>query len=462
MSLSTSQRPAALVTDAERGSALAIIRSLGRRGWRVIAASAAPDALGFRSRYAAARLVYPPPAEDPRGTVEALLGAAREHGADLLIPVTDDVGLPLAAARAQFAGVCRVALADDEQIALVTDKQCTLALAGELGVPVPLTRQVRTAAEADAVAEDFGWPVVVKPQVSRLVDEGSGVDVLEVTYAADRAGLLRIVGEFEERCPVLLQEYCPGEGHGVELLAYGGQPLAAFQHRRLHEVPITGGASALRQSVALDPQLYEYARRLVATLKWTGLVMVEFKVGARGPRLMEINGRIWGSLPLAVFSGMDFPARLTDLLLNGPPPLPAAPDTRYRIGVKARNLEKDIVWLLAVLVGRRRHAFLPAPGRLAALTALPGLLDPRIRTDSFTWDDPRPALAELPQIARKLLHKRGKGKGAFQSDDSRARRGGAERRPVGVYRNTPLQTPLVGSADGDAPAIAEPGQEVGL
>ncbi len=70
--------------------------------------------------------------------------------------------------------------------------------------------------------------------------------------------------------------------------------------------------------------------------------MVEFKVGPGGPHLMEINGRIWGSLPLAVFSGMDFPARLADLLLNGPPsPLPAAPDTDYRVGVKARNLEKE-------------------------------------------------------------------------------------------------------------------------
>ncbi|MCZ7539851.1 MAG: ATP-grasp domain-containing protein [Anaerolineae bacterium] len=409
-------QPAALVTDAERGSALAIIRSLGRRGWRVIAASAAPDAPGFRSRYAAARVVYPSPVDDPRGATAALLGAARAHGVDLLIPVTDDVGLPLAAARAQFAGVCRVAMAGDEQIALVTDKQRTLALAEELGVPVPLTRQVRTAAEADAVAGDFGWPVVVKPQVSRLVDEGSGVDVLEVTYAADRDDLLRVVGQFEGRCPVLLQEYCPGEGHGVELLAYEGKPLAAFQHKRLHEVPVTGGASALRQSVALDPQLYEYARRLIAALKWTGLIMVEFKVGARGPRLMEINGRIWGSLPLAVFSGMDFPARLADLLLNGPPSLSAAPDTNYRIGVKARNLEKDIVWTLAVLAGRRHHPFLPAPGRWAALAALPGLLDPRTRTDSFAWDDPRPALAELPQIARKLLRKRGKGREAGQGN----------------------------------------------
>lgn len=399
-------QPTVLVTDTERGSALAIIRSLGRRGWRVIAASGQQDSLGFRSRYVAERLVYPTSWHDPQKMVSTLLEAVRSQGVDLLIPVTDEVLLPLAAARNQFAGLCQVAIPDDAQLATVADKWQTLTLARELDVPVPPSYLVETVAEAHALAGEFSWPVVLKPQRSRLVEPQGGVDVLEVAYAASAADLVRVMSRFEGRCAVLLQEYCPGAGHGVELLAYQGHPIAAFQHQRLHEVPITGGASSLRQSVALDPTLYEYARRLVAALKWTGLIMVEFKVGPKGPQLMEINGRIWGSLPLAVFSGMDFPLRLAELLLYGPSSLPAEPDTHYRVGVKARNLEKDIVWILAVLAGRRRYPFLVVPRRWEALTALPGLLDPRIRTDTLTWDDPRPALAELPKIVRKLLRKR--------------------------------------------------------
>ncbi|GAB4416672.1 MAG: hypothetical protein Kow00106_12360 [Anaerolineae bacterium] len=404
-----SERRTVLVTDADRGSALAIIRSLGQRGWRVIAAGGQQDCLGFRSRYAAERLVYPAPWRDPGAMVEVLLEAIRSRGVDLLIPVTDDVLLPLATVRGRLAGLCRVAMPDDAQLTAVADKWQTLTLARELDVPITRSHLAETVAEAHALADEFSWPVVIKPQRSRLVDATSGVDVLEVAYAASPTDLVRVMSRFEGRCAVLLQEYCPGEGHGVELLAYEGHPLAAFQHKRLHEVPITGGASSLRQSVALDPTLYEYSRRLVAALNWTGLIMVEFKVGRQGPHLMEINGRIWGSLPLAVFSGMDFPARLADLLLDGPPsPLPAEPDTAYRIGVKARNLEKDIVWLLAVLAGRRRYPFLHAPRRWEALAALPGLFDPRIRSDTFAWYDPQPALAELPAIARKLLRKRSK------------------------------------------------------
>src|SRR5690606_10963377 len=137
---------------------------------------------------------------------------------------------------------------------------------------------------------------------------------------------------------------------------------------------VSGGASAFRESVPLDPTLYDYAVRLMSALKWTGLAMVEFKVGKKGARLMEINERVWGSLPLAVHSGMDFPARLASLYLNGHGASPPAPDTAYTIGLRSRNLELDVVWIATVLRGKRRYPFLKFPPRTAALTALLGML----------------------------------------------------------------------------------------
>ena len=52
MSQSKQRQPTILVTDTGRGSAISIIRSLGRKGWRVIAADSDPRSLGFQSRYA--------------------------------------------------------------------------------------------------------------------------------------------------------------------------------------------------------------------------------------------------------------------------------------------------------------------------------------------------------------------------------------------------------------------------
>jgi predicted ATP-grasp superfamily ATP-dependent carboligase len=324
---------------------------------------------------------------------------------DFLVPVTDDVILPLSAARDQFEGRCQVAMPDPDQLEVVTNKQRTVELAQRLGVPTPATVVVRTVEEARGALGSLGWPLVVKPQVSRLYDQASGVDKFDVTYAPDADTLLGLMSQFEGRCPVLLQEYYAGTGYGVELLMQAGQPLAAFQHKRLHEVPITGGASSFRESVALDPVLYQYSVRLLEALNWTGLAMVEFKVGVDGPRLMEINGRIWGSLPLATLSGMDFPAQLAALYMDAPTAPKAPPDTRYRVGLKARNLEKDLVWIGSVLLGRRRHAFLPVPPRRAALAGILGLFDPRQRSDLWAADDLKPFVAEFPKVVAKLLRK---------------------------------------------------------
>jgi len=398
------RRSTVLVTDAGRGSAIAIIRSLGRRGWRVIAADSSPRSLGFRSRYTAGRLVYPAPEDAPRETISAIKAAAEREGVELIIPVTDAILLPLSEARAEFGGLCAIAMPTPEQLAVVTNKLKTIDLAQELGVPVPLTRVVETVGEALALPIT-DWPVVLKPQASRLYRDQASVEHFEVCYAHTRDELARQMARFEGRCPVLLQSYYPGEGHGVELLLHEGRPLAAFQHKRLHEVPITGGASSFRQSVALDPALYKHSARLMSALNWTGLAMVEFKVGAEGGKLMEINGRIWGSLPLAVFSGMDFPARLASLYRGGPPPALNGADTRYRAGVKARNVERDLVWVASVLLGRKRSGSLPVPPRRAALIGLAGMLNPLTRSDLLARDDPLPGLAELPAIVAKQIGK---------------------------------------------------------
>jgi len=395
--------PRVLVTDAGRGSAITVIRSLGRHGIDVIVADHRANSPGFRSRYAAARVLYPDPASAPDEVVDTLLAAAREHRVDLIVPVSDEVLLPLSAARERFAGVCALAAPEPEALACVTDKAATVALAHRVGVPIPPTAVVRTADEAQVAARDLGWPVVVKPAASRVYRSG-GVEAYSVAYAGDARELAERMARLEGCAAVLLQGYRGGEGHGVELLMDRGRPLAAFQHRRLHEVPITGGASALRESVALDPALYDYSLRLMRELRWTGLAMVEFRVGPGGPVLMEVNGRIWGSLPLAVKSGVDFPLRLAELCLDRELGVPAAADD-FALGVRSRNLGLELVWVASVLRKRRRYPYLPAPRRRAGLTAALRLALPRDGFDVLDRDDPAPGLLDAAQVASRLVGK---------------------------------------------------------
>jgi predicted ATP-grasp superfamily ATP-dependent carboligase len=399
-----------LVTDAARGAAIAVIRSLGREGYEVIAADSEPRSPGFYSKYASARLRYPPPRTDPEGAVEALLRAAREHRVDLVVPATEETVLLLSEARERFVGVTTLALPERDAYARTRDKLATLELARKTGVPAPETRLVTTAREALAAAPTLGWPVVVKPRRASVLRDGRVVEGYEVSYAENARELGEQMRRLEGRTEVLLQEYYRGEGHGVELLLQGGRPLATFQHRRLREVPVTGGASSFRESVLPDPLLNDYAVRLLAALDWTGLAMVEFKLGALGPRLMEINGRIWGSLPLAIKSGMDFPARMAELYLGGSQSRNGPPDAEYTLGVRSHNLDLEVVWIGSALRGRRGRRLVATPSRRDALRVALSLVRPRDGFDVLTRDDLRPGLVELVRIARKLGRKVGLGR----------------------------------------------------
>ncbi len=394
-------KPTILVTDAGRGSAIAAIRSLGRRGWPVIAADAARRSAGRYSRYAVGQFTYPPPETAPGRFVEAMQDAARRFNVDLILPITDPAILTLAAARNQFESLCELAIPSDAALAAVTNKTETLKLAARLGVPCPRTAVVTSIEQAIESARTFEWPIVLKPQSSRLCRPGQPIEHLSVSYAENETSLVRQIGRLVPRCAVLLQEYCRGEGHGVELLLHEGRPLAVFQHRRLREMPIQGGPSALRESVPVDPILYEHSRALLAELRWTGLAMVEFKVSPRGVWLMEINGRVWGSLPLAVHAGMDFPARLVEMLLAGPDDAAQSPNAAYRVGVRAQNLELELAWIASVMTRRSRARFLPMPRWRESLAALVQLFHPAYKHDILSLQDPLPGLVELVRILRR-------------------------------------------------------------
>jgi len=394
-----------LVTDAGIASSLSVIRSLGRRGDRVIAVDHDRSAPGLHSRHAERAERVPSSLEYPGEFAAALLELVRAHSVDLVIPVTDASILALAEVRAELEATARVALPDARALERASDKAQTLELARELGVPVPDSHEVTTVEEALAAAPDRSFPIVLKPRTSRLAHAGEETEAFEVCYALDTEQLGHQMRRFEGRCPVLLQEFVTGRGLGVELLMDRGRPVAGFQHERLREVPVSGGASAYRRSVPLDPQLYEYSVRLLGALGWTGLAMVEFKQGVEGPKLMEINGRIWGSLPLALHCGMDFPARLADLVLAPPAEPEARVATDYTSGRCVHNLQRELLWIGSVLLARGRTSPLPPPPRRAAFAAAASLLSPAARFDVLSWSDPRPGAFELARIARKLRRK---------------------------------------------------------
>jgi hypothetical protein len=121
--------------------------------------------------------------------------------------------------------------------------------------------------------------------------------------------------------------------------------------------------------------------------------MLEFKTDRRTgqPYLMEINGRLWGSLQLAVDAGVDFPALLVGCALGERPARPA-----YHVGVRNRWWWGDVDHLVARLRSSSTELALPpdAPSRWAVLRDFLRVWRPRERNEVLRLADPMPFVRE--------------------------------------------------------------------
>jgi hypothetical protein len=194
------------------------------------------------------------------------------------------------------------------------------------------------------------------------------------------------VGEHDE---LLAQEFIPSAGGiGVSFLMKDGVARASFTHRRLLEFPETGGPSLVRESC--HNQIAESAaQELLGALKWNGVAMVEFRIDSRTgkPVLMEINPRFWGSLPLAIACGVDFPKLLCDMYEFGD----VAPSRAYQDGVGCVNL---LPFGMSSVLGQN------GVRRLARVLGY-GFEFKHFDVESF--DDPLPAFGALLHMLRSAL-----------------------------------------------------------
>ena len=389
-----------LVTDAERASALAVIRSLGRAGHHVVAASAVSHPTGAASRYCEASASYPSPfTTSTRATATGLARLAERHRIDVIVPVTDDVIVPLVTHRPELPDGCIVATASDEALATAASKVATVRLADSLGIAQAASEILYDPADAVGLLDRLGTPVVLKPDRSRIVGPDGRLAKGPVRYAWTETDVVEAIDASPQR--LVAQAHHPGVGHGVGMVLAEGRPLLAVAHRRVHEVPVSGGASARRETVAPTSELLDPAIALLGAMGWTGAAMVEFKVGPAGTALMEVNGRLWGSLPLAVRAGCDVPRGLLGVHTGDAEVCAGGLDTSYRTGVTSRNLDLELLWIGSVLARGDGSSELVTVRRRDALGPIGDLLRRGQGDDLAAADDLRPVLTG---VGRAVAH----------------------------------------------------------
>lgn len=381
------------VTDGAQNHALAVARSLGRRGVDVVVGESTPLSKGGFSRYCSRRTVYPSPTESVNGFIEWLLKEMKEGGYDFLFPMTEGSLFPISAHRERFTPYVRLPLPSHKAITRVFNKAETLSLALEEKVPIPRTWFIDNLLELPALAKTLPYPVVIKSRFSSYLEGDKIKSGGGAGYVFGPDELLRKYQRIHRQVPFpLIQAFAPGRGYGIYTLFEKGRPKLFFAHERIRDVRPTGSGSALRRSIPPDPRLVDHATALLEALQWHGVAMVEFKWDKENsdPVLMEINGRFWNSLPLAIAAGVDFPWLLLEMERGNRVDYPVS----YREDLMCRWFLGDCRHLLEVFRGAPAGWPGPFPKRWQTIKAFMKSNGEKMAYDTFRWDDPLPEAIE--------------------------------------------------------------------
>ena len=129
----------AIVLDGEQRSALAVTRSLGRRGIHVTVGAENKPSLSSCSRYCSNAFSYPSPYDDPAGFIKALAETEATPRTSILFPMTDVTLTEVLLNREKLPDTMIIPFVDFEKYQNLTDKIKLFQIARELGVNIPAT-----------------------------------------------------------------------------------------------------------------------------------------------------------------------------------------------------------------------------------------------------------------------------------------------------------------------------------
>jgi len=370
---------------------LSIARSLGRRGVPVWVTTPPNIKLASCSRYTLRTLHWPE--EDCEAQVAYLLELAERYHLDqwVLFPTSDETAALLSKFHAELSLRFRVSTPNWNVLRWAYDKRLTYRLAAEERVDYPST--ILPGTEADLEGVSFPFPAVLKPathaSINRFTTE-------KAWPAANREELLARYREARDLIPpdlILVQERIPGGGEAqfsYAALCYDGQPIASLTARRTRQYPIDFGYSSSFVETLDVPEIVAPSRRLLAAIRYTGLVEVEYKRDARDGRykLLDINPRLWTWSALGGRAGVDFPYLLWQMMVGRP-----VPEQTGRTGVRWIRMSTDVPAAI--------HEMLR--GRMSLGTYLRSLRGP-VKFALMAADDPLPGLLDLPLFAYKHFY----------------------------------------------------------
>jgi len=322
--------PKVLITNAEYGHTVSIIRSLAmEKDIEIVAAGWHKLAPARYSRYVKKSYYYTWPLENQEQFILDIIEIIKKEKPDVLLPIGIDTTLTISKHKERLRGLVKIPIADYSQMAVVHNKLETLKLAQEAGVPYPKTI-LADSDNLESRLDELKMPVIIKAKLGsgEFAKAYSKQEVFEKIREIENSRSSK--GVVEVKNP-LIQEFIPGQIHDACVLFNQGKLRAALTQERVLTIPAEGGPGILNET-HYKPELIEYSKKMLEKINYHGPAQIEFIIDERDnqPKLLEINPKFWGTSATAIAAGMNFPLLAFKMAMEGD----IEPVLNYKVGVK--------------------------------------------------------------------------------------------------------------------------------
>ena len=227
--------------------------------------------------------------EDVRNIVdlEKPDGAVVQFGGQTAIKLTDSLmkmGVPILGTKA-------------EDVDAAEDRELFDAILEECDIPRPLGKTVFTYEEAVEVANELGYPVLVRPS---YVLGGQGMQI--ATDDDEIVEFMNIINRIAQDHPILVDKYLVGKEIEVDAVCDGTDILIPGIMEHIERAGVHSGDSISvypEQSLTQKTidKIEEYTKRLARSLHVKGLINIQFIVCDEDVFVIEVNPRSSRTVP---------------------------------------------------------------------------------------------------------------------------------------------------------------------
>ena len=186
-----------------------------------------------------------------------------------------------------------------------------------LRIPQSQGKTVMAADEAVAVAEELGYPVLVRPS---YVLGGRAMEVVENTQ--DLVGYMASAVKVSSKHPVLIDKYIRGKEVEVDAVCDGHQTLipAIIEHIEragVHSGDSTAVIPAQTLTAGETQQIVSYTMRIAVALRIKGLLNIQYVIANGRAYCLEVNPRASRTVPvLSKVTGIPLVKLATRIMLG--------------------------------------------------------------------------------------------------------------------------------------------------